>query len=59
MVDEVCIKREVAAMADIARKGVSLIATAHSTSLQMLVDNPTLNGLVEGMHKVVGNAEAG
>lgn len=60
VVDEVYNSREVAAMADIARRGVSLVATAHGTSLQSLVDNPILNALVGGKHEViVGDQQAG
>ena len=60
VVDEVYNSREVAAMADIARRGVSLVATAHGTSLQSLVDNPILNALVGGKHEViVGDMQAG
>lgn len=59
MVDEVYNGKEVAAMADIARRGVSLVATAHETSLQSLLDNPILNGLVGEKHEVtVGDAQA-
>lgn len=58
-VDEVYSSKEVAAMADIARRGVSLIATAHGTSLQTLLDNPMLNGLLGGKHEViVGDKQA-
>ena len=47
-------------MVDIARRGVSLVATAHGTSLQSLLDNPILNGLVGGKHEViVGDAQVG
>ena len=60
VVDEVYNSREVAAMADFARRGVSLVATAHGTSLQSLVDNPILNALVGGKHEViVGDMQAG
>ena len=60
VVDEVYNSKEVSAMADIARRGVSLIATAHGTSLQSLLENPILNGLVGGKHEVlVGDAQAG
>ena len=60
VVDEVYNGKEVSAMGDIARRGVSLVATAHSISLQMLVDNSVLNGLVGGRHEViVGDAQAG
>lgn len=57
--DEVYNDKEVAAMAEISRRGVSLVATAHGTSLQSLLDNPILNGLVGGKHEVtVGDAQA-
>ena len=60
VVDEVYNSKEVAAMADIACRGVSLVATAHGTSLQSLLENPILNGLVSGKHEVlVGDAQAG
>ena len=59
VVDEVYNGKEVSAMGDIAHRGVSLVATAHSTSLQMLADNSTLNGLVGGKHEViVGDVQA-
>ena len=51
--------REVAAMADIARRGVAMVATVHGTSLQTLLDNRTLNGLIGGKHEViVGDRQA-
>lgn len=60
VVDEVYNSREVSAMADIARRGVSLVATAHGTSLQSLLDNPVLNALVGGKHEVIiGDMQAG
>ena len=59
VVDEVYDAREVAAMADIARKGVSMVATVHGTSLHTLLENRTLNGLIGGKHEVlVGDHEA-
>ena len=59
MVDEVYNGKEVAAMADIARRGVSLVATAHIVSLQMLLDNPILDKLIGGKHEVIiGDAQA-
>ena len=53
VVDEVYNAREVAAMADIARRGVAMVATVHGTSLQALLDNKTLNNLLGGKHEVI------
>ena len=59
MVDEVYDAREVAAMADIGCRGVSMVATVHGTSLHTLLENCTLNGLIGGKHEVlVGDHEA-
>ncbi len=52
VVDEVYNAKEVAAMADIARRGVAMVATVHGTSLQTLLDNNTLNNLLGGKHEV-------
>ena len=47
-------------MADIARRGMSLVATALGTSVESLLGNPVLNGLVGGKHEViVGDRDAG
>jgi len=53
VVDEVYNAKEVAAMADIARRGVAMVATVHGTSLQTLLDNRTLNNLLGGKHEVI------
>ncbi|KAL0028598.1 hypothetical protein WJX79_004385 [Trebouxia sp. C0005] len=59
VVDEVYNAKEVAAMADIARRGVAMVATVHGTSLQTLLDNRTLNNLLGGKHEViVGDLQA-
>lgn len=41
VVDEVGNAKEVAALRDIAERGVAVVATAHGTTLQQLLDNPT------------------
>ena len=53
MVDEVGCAKEVAAIRDIAQRGVAVVATAHGTNLQNLLYNPTLNSLVGGKQKMV------
>ncbi|KAL0051883.1 hypothetical protein WJX82_003776 [Trebouxia sp. C0006] len=59
VVDEVYNAKEVAAMADIARCGVAMVATVHGTSLQTLLDNRTLNNLLGGKQEViVGDQQA-
>ncbi len=59
VVDEVYNAKEVAAMADIARRGVAMVATVHGTSLQTLLDNRTLNNLLGGKQEViVGDQQA-
>ena len=60
VVDEVGNAKEVAALRDIAERGVAVVATAHGTTLQQLLDNPTLNGLVGGKKQmVIGDFMAG
>ena len=53
VVDEVYNAKEVTAMADIARRGVAMVATVHGTTLQTLLENKTLNNLLGGKHEVV------
>ena len=53
MVDEIGNAREVAAVKDIAQRGVAVVATAHGTNLQRLLENPVLNTLVGGKQKMV------
>jgi len=53
VVDEIGNFKEVAAVKDIAARGVKMVATVHGTTLQMLLDNPVLNALVGGKQKMV------
>lgn len=53
VVDEVYNAKEVTAIADIARRGVAMVATVHGTTLQTLLENKTLNNLLGGKHEVV------
>ena len=53
MVDEVGNAKEVSALKDIAERGVTVVATAHGTTLQRLLENPMLNSLVGGKQKMV------
>ena len=53
MVDEIGSAKEVAAIRDVAQRGVVMVATAHSTNLQRLLENPMLNPLVGGKQKMV------
>ena len=52
MVDEIGDSKEVAAIKDIAQRGVVVVATAHGTSLRQLVENPVLNSLVGGKQRM-------
>lgn len=42
-----------AAIRDVAQRGVVVVASAHSTNLQRLFENPVLNALVGGKQKMV------
>ena len=53
MVDEISNAKEVVALKDIARRGVVLVAAAHGTTLQLLLENPVLNSLIGGKQKTV------
>ena len=53
VVDEIVDKKEVAALRDICERGVAVVATAHGTTLQQLLDNPILNSLVGSKQKMV------
>lgn len=48
MVDEISNAKEVVALRDIARRGVTVIAIANGTTLQHLLENPVLNSLIGG-----------
>lgn len=52
VVDEIGRHEEVSTARDIARRGISLLATAHATSLADLVRNPDLVRLVGGRQSV-------
>lgn len=52
IVDEIGTEAEAAAARTIAERGVQLIATAHGTTLENLIMNPTLSDLVGGVHTV-------
>jgi stage III sporulation protein SpoIIIAA len=52
IVDEIGTSAEAAAARTIAERGVQLIGTAHGTTLENLVLNPTLSDLVGGVHTV-------
>jgi stage III sporulation protein SpoIIIAA len=52
IVDEIGTAQEAAAARTIAERGVQLIGTAHGTTLENLVANPTLSDLVGGIHTV-------
>jgi len=59
VIDEIGTEAEALAARTIAERGVQLIATAHGTSLENLVANPTLADLVGGIHAVtLGDDEA-
>jgi stage III sporulation protein SpoIIIAA len=52
VVDEIGTAPEAAAARTIAERGVQLIGTAHGTTLENLILNPTLSDLVGGIHTV-------
>ncbi len=52
IVDEIGTSAEAAAARTIAERGVQLVATAHGTTLENLVLNPTISDLVGGVHTV-------
>ena len=52
-IDKTGSAREVTGLKDIAERGVTVVATAHSTTLQRLLENPMLNSLVGGKQKMV------
>jgi stage III sporulation protein SpoIIIAA len=52
VIDEIGTAAEALAARTIAERGVQLIATAHGTSLDNLIANPTLADLVGGIHAV-------
>ena len=52
IVDEIGTEAEAAAARTIAERGVQLIGTAHGTTLENLIKNPTLSDLVGGVQVV-------
>lgn len=52
IVDEIGTGAEAAAARTIAERGVQLIGTAHGTTLENLIMNPTVSDLVGGVHTV-------
>jgi stage III sporulation protein SpoIIIAA len=52
IVDEIGTAAEAAAARTIAERGVQLVGTAHGTTLENLLQNPTLSDLVGGIHTV-------
>jgi stage III sporulation protein SpoIIIAA len=52
IVDEIGTAADAAAARTIAERGVQLVGTAHGTTLENLVQNPTLSDLVGGIHTV-------
>ncbi|MHB8571404.1 MAG: R3H domain-containing nucleic acid-binding protein [Candidatus Dormibacteria bacterium] len=52
VIDEISTELEAQAARTIAERGVQLIATAHGQTLDNLMNNPTLNDLVGGIHTV-------
>ena len=59
VVDEIGIEAEALAARTIAERGVRLIATAHGSALENLIQNPTLADLIGGIQSVtLGDDEA-
>lgn len=59
VVDEIGTEQEAYAARTIAERGVQLVATAHGTTLENLLMNPTLSDLVGGIQSVtLGDEEA-
>ncbi|KAL4443459.1 hypothetical protein ABPG75_011196 [Micractinium tetrahymenae] len=59
IIDEIGCSKEVVAAKSIAHRGVVLVGTAHGKTLEALMCNGELNGLIGGLHTVtVGDSEA-
>ena len=52
VIDEIGNEAEAMAARTIAERGVQLIGTAHGSTLENLLQNPTLNDLIGGIHAV-------
>jgi stage III sporulation protein SpoIIIAA len=57
IIDEIGNRQEARAARDIAQRGVQIIGTAHGSSLQQIMSNRELNGLVGGTHAVTLSGE--
>ena len=53
MVDEIGNAKEVAAIKDIASRGVTMVATVHGITLRHLLENSVLSPLVGGKQRMV------
>lgn len=51
VIDEIGSEAEAHAAATIAQRGVQLVATAHGQTLDNILNNPTLQGLVGGIER--------
>ena len=51
--DKIVNAKEVAAVKDIAQRGVTMVATVHGTKLENLLNNPILNPLVGGKQSMI------
>ncbi|GIW21785.1 MAG: hypothetical protein KatS3mg068_0792 [Candidatus Sericytochromatia bacterium] len=59
IIDEISTSEEALAARTIAERGVQLIGTAHGSSIENLIANPTLNDLIGGIQSVtLGDEEA-
>jgi stage III sporulation protein SpoIIIAA len=52
IIDEIGTEAEAMAARTIAERGVQLVGTAHGTNLENLMQNPTLDNLIGGIHAV-------
>lgn len=57
VVDEIRDRKEATVVRTIANRGVSVIATAHGTTLQDLLDNNELNSVAGGANSVIYSAK--
>ena len=59
VIDEVARACDVRGLSTVAQRGAATVATAHGRTLQELLDNPELNGLIGGKSaSTVGDARA-
>lgn len=57
IVDELSGHADIDAARSICHRGINLVATAHSTSLQNLLSNPQMNPVMGGLHEVILGAQ--